>query len=162
MVKVRYHRPGKEPREWEQDLVAETEKAIVSSFVFRLEKPFSPFDEVLIEDGYLGILIDLLDEWYNVVKIYDGRGNFQGYYSDIRTPPKKITCGYEAEDLFLDVWVDRDGSYSVLDMEEFREAELRPELKEKAEKTLEEIVEKIETGEYPPEHANRYDSDSIR
>ncbi len=161
MVKVRYYRPGKEPREWDQELVAETERAIVSSFVFRLEKPFSPFDEVLIEDGYRGILIDLLDEWYNVVKIYDRLKNFQGYYSDIRTPPKIIEGGYEARDLFLDVWVDPEGVHRVLDLDEFEEAELPHELRGKAEDTLERLEEMIEKGEYPPGIAIEYGLDDL-
>lgn len=149
-ITVKYERPGKEPREWHQELLADTEEYIISSFVFRLPKPFTHHGEILIEDGYQGVMFDLLDRYYNVVKIWDEEGHFRGYYSDIRTPPKKIKKGYKAVDLFLDIWLDREGHFFILDEDEFEEAELSEDITEKVLETKERLIREIKIGSYPP------------
>ncbi|MGM0510445.1 MAG: DUF402 domain-containing protein, partial [Thermoplasmatota archaeon] len=128
----------------------------ISSFVFRLPKPFTHHGEILIEDGYQGVMFDLLDRYYNVVKIWDEEGHFRGYYSDIRTPPKKIKNGYKAVDLFLDIWLDREGHFFILDEDEFEEAELSEEITEKALETKERLIEDIKNGDYPPSPADGF------
>ncbi len=158
MVSVRYIRRGKEPREWDQKLLADNEEMIVSSFRFRLQKPFSSFNgRVLIESGYYGVLFDLWDRWFNVVKIFDEKKRLRGYYSDIRTPPEKKEDGYVAEDLFLDYWVDLDGDYTVLDEDEFEEAELPPELENKVLETSKRLKIMIEDGDYPPDPVENFE-----
>ena len=151
MITVRYDRPGKEAREWEQKLLADNDDMIVSSFRFRLSKPFTPFgDTPLIKDGYYGILFDLLDRWFNVVKIFDENKDFIGYYSDIRTPPVRFEGGYKAEDLFIDFWVQPDGSFHVLDGDEFKEADIDYNKREQVEKTIIKIKDIIKEDKYPP------------
>lgn len=151
MVLVRFLKPGGKTREWYQTLLADREDIIVSTFRFRLKKPFSPFDSrILIKDGYYGVLFDLLDRWYNVVKIYDYKKNLVGYYSDIRTPPTRIKNGYEVVDLFLDFWVDLDGSYIILDIDEFQAADLSDELRKQTRGTARKLKEMIENDRYPP------------
>ncbi len=149
MVKVRYHRPGRESREWEQRLLADDDRMIVSSFEFTLSEPFVINEKVVIKTGCRGILYDLLDRWYNVITVFDGKG-FIGYYSDIRTPPERFPGGYQATDLVLDLWVAPDGSYTVLDREEFRQASLHDEHRKKAEEVLTELIGTIRDGRYPP------------
>lgn len=149
-ITVIYHRPGKDTRVWKQELLADAGDMIVSSFTFRLKKPFSPFDIILIEDGYSGMMFDLMNEWYNVVKVFDKEDEFVGYYTDIRTPPERIENGYRAEDLFLDLWVYPDYSYHVLDEDEFEEAELDEYLEREALKTLVKLEKMIKKGNYPP------------
>lgn len=150
MIKVRYHRPGKETREWEQKCLKDEKDIIVSSFIFCLSEPFIVNGLPVIYDGYRGILFDFFDRWYNVVKIYDEKRGFVGYYSDIRTPPERIPEGYEAVDLVLDLWVEPDGNYTILDEDEFEEAEMDDHLRKKAEETLSRLIKMIEKGRYPP------------
>ncbi len=158
MVLVRYHKPGGDTREWEQTLLADREEIIVSTFRFRLKKPFSPFNyRVLIKDGYYGVMFDLFDRWYNVVKIYDFEKDHIGYYSDIRTPPERIKSGYRAEDLFLDFWVELDGSYIILDIDEFQESELSEKMKNKVKSAALKLKNMIEEERYPPIEINRFD-----
>jgi len=158
MVLVRYFKPGGETREWEQTLLADSEDMIVSTFRFRLKKPFSPFDSrILIKDGYYGLMFDLIDKWYNVVKIYDYKKNLVGYYSDIRTPPKRFIGGYESVDLFLDFWVDLDGNYIILDIDEFQAADLSNQQIKQAKDTTRELKEIIENGCYPPKNVKSFD-----
>ncbi|MFP4051653.1 MAG: DUF402 domain-containing protein [Thermoplasmata archaeon] len=158
MVKVRYHRTGKETREWKQKLLADDEDMIVSSFIFRLSKPFTPLgEEPLINDGYYGVLFDLLDKWFNVVKIFEEDKTLVGYYSDIRTPPFKCEGGYEAEDLFVDFWVETDGTYYILDMEEFEVAEIDDKYHKKVKETIDKLKDMIDNDEYPPQKVKEFE-----
>ncbi len=155
-ITIEYKRPGKEPREWQQELLADTEEYIISSFVFRLPKPFTHSGEVLIEDGYNGVMFDFLDRWYNVVKIWDEQKKFRGYYSDIRTPPVRTEDGYRAVDLFLDIWLDREGHFYILDEDEFEEAELSEDIEEKVLDTKHRLIKEIKNGNYPPSPAKEF------
>ncbi|MFO7990826.1 MAG: DUF402 domain-containing protein [Thermoplasmata archaeon] len=149
-ITVTYHRPGKDTRMWKQELLADEKDMIVSAFTFRLKKPFSPFDIILIENGFSGIMFDLMNEWYNVVKVFDENDEFVGYYTDIRTPPERTNKGYRAEDLFLDLWIYPDNSYHILDEDEFEESNISESKKEMALDTLDKLKEMIEGKKYPP------------
>ncbi len=158
MVTVRYHRPGKKTREWEQELLFDEGDIVVSSFTFRLSEPFIVDDTELIKDGYRGILHDFFDRWYNVVEIFDENGGFVGYYSDIRTPPERFPGGYEAADLVLDLWVSPDGEYTVLDEDEFEETEMDDIYRERAKDVLSLLIDTIKEGKYPPEPVGEFDN----
>lgn len=153
MVKVRYLRPGKQTREWMQQLILDDGGVVVSSFVFSLNKPFAVEDRVVIKSGYRGILFDLFDRWFNVVKVYDGK-RLVGYYSDIRTPPERIKGGYEATDLFIDLWVDKSGECYVLDKDEFEKSSLEPVLRRKTLGVLDDLLAMVDSSLYPPEEVD--------
>lgn len=133
---------------------------VVSLGVLKPSKPIIHGGRVLIEEGYLGIWFVEEGVWHDVAAIYDRRGSLVGYYSDIATPFKRFTGGYEMTDLFLDLWVYQDRSYVVLDRGEFTEALrggiLEASLAEKAESELRSLMELVETGRYPPEILRRY------
>ncbi len=150
MIKVRYERVKQDEREWVHELVADTGDVIISSFKFDLKKPFTHNDTTLIDDGFSGILYDPMDSWYNVVEVYDKEKNLKGYYSDIRTPLKRIEGGYKALDLLLDVWTEPDLDYMILDMDEFKESTLRSDYKKRALETLDHIIQLIENDRFPP------------
>ncbi len=150
MTLVRYLRAGKESREWEQRLLLDTGRIIVTSFIFELKKPFSHMGSPLIENGFRGVMYDPFDRWYNVVEVMDQQGRLKGYYSDIRTPPIRIEDGYEAMDLLLDLWVYPDCRYLVLDEDEFQETYLSPGIKRMALNTLDHLERKIKKEGYPP------------
>ncbi|MFO8110365.1 MAG: DUF402 domain-containing protein [Thermoplasmata archaeon] len=150
MVIVRYNRIGKRGREWEHELLLDNGEIIISSFEFKLAKPFSPLGRPLIRSGYRGILFDHFEKWYNVIEVRDPEGKLKGYYSDIRTPPVRTNRGYEATDLILDIWVSPDNDYDVLDEVEFIETDLPKDLREAALLTLKLLRKTIENKNYPP------------
>jgi predicted RNA-binding protein associated with RNAse of E/G family len=49
-------------------------------------------------------------------------GRLSGYYVNINLPYKRRDDGYEAKDLFLDLWVWADGGFTILDEDEFVDA----------------------------------------
>jgi len=70
-----------------------------------------------------GVSYWFLTEGYKVSKIYDNDGNLKFYYCDIaRFEINKQDCEYKVVDLLLDVVVNADLSYEVLDIDELVEA----------------------------------------
>jgi uncharacterized protein len=60
------------------------------------------------------------DHWHNICTIHSGQnGSLKGWYCNITRPATVSAEAVAAEDLFLDVWVAPDGTWQVLDEDEF-------------------------------------------
>ncbi len=88
-----------------------------------------------------------LGKWYSVIKYFKNKKEALGYYININYPPKLEGAVMKIKDLFLDIWVNPDYSYKILDKDEFREAidkgVLQNELAKKVLETKNEIIDKI-------------------
>lgn len=99
-----------------------------------------------------GISYWFLDKGWKVSKIYNADGSFKYYYCDI--------CRYEVYDdlykmvdLLVDVIIDNEGHYKVVDFEELSDMleakKLPPKEFMLAIKTFTELITKINNGEFP-------------
>jgi uncharacterized protein len=60
------------------------------------------------------------DRWYNIFEIHSVHDDhLKGWYCNIVKPAVFSAEAIEQVDLALDLWIDPDGSYQVLDREEF-------------------------------------------
>ena len=65
------------------------------------------------------------DRWYNIFEIHSVHDDhLKGWYCNIVKPASFSAAAIEQVDLALDVWVNPDGSYHVLDQDEFNTLEL--------------------------------------
>ncbi len=161
-ITVRVKRLPDDVEEWEHELLLDTPELIISEFTFSgLPKPSVLEGKIVTENGYRGILFEFVDEWYEIIKIWDHDGDLVGYYCNINAPPVMFDGGYEITDLFLDLWVYPDLECIVLDEDELLEAVERnlidPELKEKAQKVLAGLVAMVKSGKFPPKIVDEYD-----
>ncbi|WP_376795863.1 DUF402 domain-containing protein [Thermogemmatispora sp.] len=62
------------------------------------------------------------DRWFNIFAIAGKDGERKGWYCNIAEPAVIRDDRIEQVDLFLDVWVDRQGGTQVLDEDEFEAA----------------------------------------
>lgn len=87
------------------------------------------------------------DRWYNIFEIHDREDDqIKGWYCNI-TKPAKITPGRIAYiDLALDVLVYPNGSYLVLDKDEFDDLEIDENSRKQAMKALDALVSLADTG----------------
>ena len=60
-----------------------------------------------------------LDRWYNVFRFAQPNGELRNYYCNINVPPKFADATLSYVDLDLDVFVQPDFSYRILDVEDF-------------------------------------------
>jgi predicted RNA-binding protein associated with RNAse of E/G family len=161
-VTVRVKRLPDEVDEWEHELLLDTPEMIVSEFIFSgLPKPSELEGRIITENGYRGILFEFVNEWYEIIKIWNHDGDLVGYYCNINEPPVMFDGGYEVIDLFLDLWVYPDLEYFILDEDELLDAYERNwidiDQKEKAREVLAGLVAMVKSGRFPPRIVDEYD-----
>lgn len=161
-IRVRIVRLPDDIAEWEHELLLDTPEMIISEFNFTgLPKPTVLKGRTICENGYRGMLFEFVREWYEIIKIWNHEGEFVGYYCNINRPPERFEGGYEATDLFLDLWVFPDMEYVILDEDELLEAVERGLIdnttESKAKEVLNTLVNMVEGRNFPPRIVNEYD-----
>lgn len=89
------------------------------------------------------------EKWYNIFRIASGKGDLKGFYINITKPPVIGPDTIDWEDLALDLWVRPDGSYLILDEDEFEELELDSDTRNRALSAFHNIKEMIENHTVP-------------
>ncbi|HLA10431.1 MAG TPA: DUF402 domain-containing protein [Pyrinomonadaceae bacterium] len=118
MVVVRARKfDGLEHRRWSARLVAQEGSLIILDASFAKEVQHDllgtiPKDTVSLEYYWL-------DRWYNVFRFSGPAGELRNYYCNVNFPPEFDGHVLSYVDLDVDVLVNSDYSYSVLDEEEF-------------------------------------------
>ena len=94
-----------------------------------------------------------LDRWYNIFRFAQPNGELRGYYCNINTPPVLEDEILSYVDLDIDILVEPDLSYRVVDVEDFeRNAasfEYSQELRADAQRALSDLIEMIESRKFP-------------
>lgn len=162
-LKVHYRRGPVQVTVYEQELLYDDGKLIVSSAPFRPSASLRAQVPQLEEPEYQVIWLVAPEEWHDLGKVYDLTGKLVGYYCDIIRPIRQTDKGLEVEDLFLDLWVFPDGRYIILDEEEFVEARRQGWFDEltatRASEELARLLAELESGRFPPEKAERFSFD---
>lgn len=66
------------------------------------------------------VLIHRPGEWHTAYSFWQEDG--RRWYVNIEEPLRRSPCGFDTRDLFLDVWVEPDGSWELLDEDELADA----------------------------------------
>jgi protein associated with RNAse G/E len=94
-----------------------------------------------------------LDRWYNVFRFLKADGSTRLYYCNVNTPPTFADGILSYVDLDIDILVQPDLSYQVLDLEEFAANAASygysEELKQQAPAAVDELISLIEKREFP-------------
>jgi len=108
----------------------------------------------VIDNGYGMLYFAFVGENYDILKVYDRKGNFKGLYIDVLAYTKREGNTLDMLDLFLDVFVFPDGDAFLIDKDELEMA-LNHGLIDKetfdfAYSVARNILEKLKGGEFPP------------
>ena len=94
-----------------------------------------------------------LNRWYNVFRFLKDDGSTRLWYCNVNTPPEFSDRVLTYVDLDIDILVQPDFSFQVLDMDEFETNARRygysDEEKRQAQKAVEELISMIETRQFP-------------
>ena len=94
-----------------------------------------------------------LNRWYNVFRFLKDDGSTRLWYCNINTPPEFKDRVLTYIDLDIDIVVQADFSFQVLDMDEFETNARRygysDEEKRQAQKAVDELISMIETRQFP-------------
>ena len=146
-----YKYDGTLHRTWDADLIRREGSLVV------LDAKFT--DEIVhellgtIASGTHSLEYYWLDRWYNVFRFAQPDGKLRNYYCNINVPAKFDGETLSYVDLDLDILVDPDFSYRVLDVEDFeRNVKLfgyNEEVQANARQALAELVGMIESHAFP-------------
>ena len=90
------------------------------------------------------------DRWYNVFRISSARtGELKGWYCNFTRPAVFNADGVQAEDLALDLLIYPDGSFELLDEDEYEALELSADEREQVQRALDALLE-LARGKHPP------------
>jgi uncharacterized protein len=94
-----------------------------------------------------------LNRWYNVFRFVETGGALRNFYCNVNQPPWFDGRLLSYVDLDIDVLVNPDFSFQVLDLDEFdrnaRRYHYPQELQQNAQRALDELLNLIETRTFP-------------
>lgn len=108
---------GTAGKTWEAELLSQDDDLLVLRGIF--DRRIVHSDLGVIDAGTISYEYYWLDRWYNVFRFHHPDGRFRNYYCNINMPPRLSNGALDYVDLDLDILVDADGSYRILDEIEF-------------------------------------------
>jgi protein associated with RNAse G/E len=151
-IQVRaYKYDGSEHRSWPAQVLRQEGPLIVLDAKF----PEEVVHDLLgtIASGTHSLEYYWLDRWYNVFRFAQPNGELRNYYCNVNVPPTFDGKTLSYVDLDLDILVEPDFSYQILDVEDFeRNAKLygySNEVQTNVKLAVDELVNLIETRGFP-------------
>src|SRR6266478_8880501 len=142
---------GAEHRRWSAKLARREGSLIVLDAAFEFDVQHHLLGD--IEHGTRTIEYCWLDRWYNVFRFLKGDGSTRLFYCNVTTPPKFENEVLTYIDLDIDILVQPDLSYQVLDLPEFAENAARygyaEEIQRQAHAAVATLISMIETRQFP-------------
>jgi protein associated with RNAse G/E len=138
-------------RSWPAELLAREGPLIVLDATF----PAEVVHDLLgtIPSGTRSLEYYWLDRWYNVFRFAQPNGELRNYYCNVIVPPTLAAGVLSYVDLDLDILVDPDFSYRILDVADFeRNIEVycySEKVQVNARQALRELAQLIETRSFP-------------
>jgi protein associated with RNAse G/E len=135
-------------RSWTCELIEYRDPAIVLVGEFAFDVNHSDLGHV--PTGTISHEYYWLDRWYNIFRFHHPSGELRYFYCNINTPPTFDGEVLDYIDLDLDVLVQPDMTYRILDREDYERNSAKygypDEVKLQVESALEELIEVIEGG----------------
>jgi len=149
-VRVLKH-DGAEYRRWKARLARREGSLIVLDAEFEFDVQHHLLGN--IQRGTRTVEYYWLDRWYNVFRFLKADGSTRLYYCNVNMPPKLADEVLTYIDLDIDILVQPDNSYKVLDLAEFETNAERygypEEIKRQAHAAVATLISMIETRQFP-------------
>ena len=152
MIFVRtYKYDGSEHRSWPAQVIRQEGSLIVLDAEFRDEVVHDLLGTIAV--GTHSLEYYWLDRWYNVFRFAQPNGELRNYYCNVNVPPTFDGEILSYTDLDLDILVEPDFSYRLLDVEDFetniQRYDYSPNVQNNARRAVDELVRMIQTREFP-------------
>jgi len=136
-----YKYDGREHRTWRARLTKQVGPLIVLDAVFAEEVEHDLLGRIAA--GPISKEIYWLDRWYNVFRFSDR------FYCNVTEPPSFDGSLLTYVDLDIDVLVEQDFSYRILDLEDFETYPYPAEVKQKARQAVAELISLVAARSFP-------------
>lgn len=146
-----YKYDGREHRQWHAQILQQEDQLLVldAKFSEEINHPLLG----IIEPGTVSIEYYWLDRWYNIFRFLKPNGELRNFYCNVNAPPSFSGGTLSYIDLDIDVLVEADLSFTVLDEDEFAANTLRfnypNEIRRQAYQALQELIQMIKLRSYP-------------
>jgi protein associated with RNAse G/E len=152
LIKIKtFKLDGKPHRTWNAELVRQEGPLLVLDGTFTADIEHDLLGTIAA--GTRSIEYYWMERWYNVFRFSQPNGDLRNYYCNISVPPTFNGAVLSYVDLDLDILVQPDFSYQILDEEDFeRNAKLfayDDALRTNARRALAELVTMIEQRAFP-------------
>jgi protein associated with RNAse G/E len=142
---------GAEHRSWSAHVVRQKGPLIVLEGTFDRQIEHDLLGT--ISQGTLSIEYYWLDRWYNIFRFVQPKGELRNYYCNVNRPPTFDGQVLSYVDLDIDVVVEPDLSFKVLDLDEFECNVIRYnyplELQNRVRGAVDELVGLIQNRAFP-------------
>jgi protein associated with RNAse G/E len=142
---------GREHRRWPASIAETVGPLIILDAVFDEEIEHDLLGKVL--SGTISTEYYWLDRWYNVFRFSSSDQVLQKFYCNINAPPQFDGRVLSYVDLDIDVLVEPDLTYRILDEDDFEENARRygypEEIRANARRALTEVIGLIESRAFP-------------
>ena len=155
-VTLTYKRPPDRVNHFQQELLYLDEEVIVTSQRVKPSSPIVQNGRMVLGDNFAAVWFVFTGLWYDVGRVYNLENEWTGYYCDVLKPVKRSVDvngklnRFEITDLFLDLWINPDGTYEIQDEDEFEEAvqngAIDAALERKALEVLKTLIAEVESG----------------
>src|SRR6266849_1365697 len=149
-VRVLKH-DGTEYRRWKASLAQQEGSLLVLDAEFEYDVQHQLLGE--IKRGTRTIEYYWLDRWYNIFRFLDDKGQTRLFYCNVNMPPTCQGNKLSYMDLDIDILVQPDLSYQVLDQDEFeKHAELfgyDDDTRRQAHSAVDELIAMIQERQFP-------------
>jgi uncharacterized protein len=142
---------GAEHRRWPATVVKQEGTLLVLDASFPEEISHDLLGTIV--SGTRSIEYYWLDRWYNVFRFSQPNGELRSYYCNVNTPPEFDGQTLTYVDLDIDILVEPDLTYRVVDLKDFEDNaeryEYSAEVQTKASRALIELIDLIESRTFP-------------
>ena len=146
-----YKYDGSEHRRWPAQVLRQEGSLIVLDAKFTNEVVHDLLGTIV--GGTNSLEYYWLDRWYNVFRFAQPNGELRNYYCNVNVPPTFDGKILSYVDLDLDILVEPDFSYQILDAEDFETNAQRygypDEVQTNAHRAVDELLRMIQTREFP-------------
>lgn len=158
MITVRAHKyDGSEHRSWNAKLLRQEGSLLVLDGTFGEEIKHDLLGT--IASGTRSIEYYWLDRWYNIFRFAQPTGELRSYYCNVNVPPAFDGQVLSYVDLDIDILVEPDLSYRIVDLEDFEQNAERfgysEDVQREARQGLAGVVQLIEARAFPFSGQNR-------
>ena len=142
---------GAEHRRWPATVVKQEGSLLVLDASFPEEISHDLLGTIV--SGTRSIEYYWLDRWYNVFRFSQPNGELRSYYCNVNTPPEFDGQTLTYVDLDIDILVEPDLTYRVVDLKDFEDNAQRydysADVQTNASRALIELIDLIESRTFP-------------
>lgn len=168
LAHIHYLRPPDRKEIFTQRILLDTpEVKVTLAQNVSFDPPIRIHGKVALETGSDAVWFTYPGLWHDIGRFHRADGTFTGFYANILTPPVIQKDGiWHTTDLFLDVWLGRDGALSVLDEDQLEEALERgwvsADTARRAREEVRWIRKRFSEGKWPPPIAEEWTLARVR